>query len=134
MHQVQKNVENAAALEDSDLIEAVVQAWEVVCEENESHKHLVSEGDFQQWVNFRDETALKLHEYVDFYEGTLSEDGRAFFQRTASMIAQARHKSEKDILDEASRKTAVETERGSAPETKQTVKENWLRKISRWFK
>lgn len=101
MHEVQTNLQNAADLDDDALLEAVVHGWEVVCQENASQRHLVSEAQFEQWVSFRNQTSLKMHEIIDFSDGPISESDRSYLESIANMIASATHKTEGEIIVEA---------------------------------
>ena len=101
MHEVQTNLKKASDLEDDALLEAVVHGWEVVCKENAEQRHLVTAAQFDQWVNFRNETSLKMHEVIDFSDGPLSETDRSYLESIANMIASATHKTEAVIIAEA---------------------------------
>lgn len=110
MHEVQTNLKNAKDLDDDALLEAVVHGWEVVCKENSEQRELVSEFQFEQWITFRNETSLKMHEIIDFSDGPLSEDDRGYLESIANMIASATHKTEAEIIAEAEEATRREQE------------------------
>jgi hypothetical protein len=110
MHEVQTNLKNAKDLEDDALLEAVVYGWEIVCKENADQAHLVSAAQFEQWVNFRNETSLKMHEVIDFSDGPISEKDRQYLESIANMIASASHKTEAEIIAESERAAKREQE------------------------
>lgn len=101
MHEVQANLMNAQDLDDDALLEAVVSGWEVVCKENSEQRDLVTQAQFEQWINFRNETSLKLHEIIDFSDGPVSEDDRSYLESVANMIVSATHKTETQIKADA---------------------------------
>lgn len=101
MHEVQTNLQNATDLDDDALLEAVVSGWEVVCKENAEQQDLVTESQFEQWITFRNETSLKMHEIIDFSDGPISEADRRYLESVAHMIVSATHKTEQQIKDEA---------------------------------
>lgn len=101
MHEVQTNLKSAKDLDDDALLEAVVFGWEVVCKENSEQRNLVSAAQFDQWVTFRNETSLKMHEVIDFSDGKISDSDRTYLESIANMIASATHKTEAEIIAEA---------------------------------
>lgn len=140
LHDIQKSVANTQELEDEQLIEKVVSAWESVCEENESQRNLVTASQFDQWVNFRDIRTQWVKDIVErFSEAnsvSLSDDDREVLQGIARQIVTAVHKTPEQILEDNSKNEAPQ-EAAEAQGTltrKETNKISWISRLKKLFK
>lgn len=131
MHIIQEKLADYETMNDSSLVETVVDGWEVVCLENEEHRNLVSSHQYAQWVSYRDGKSERLESIVESFEGELNESDKLFLTEMARDITRAQHKSADQILEEA-----VETkiEEGSTTATLSEKKVGWLKKIRQFFK
>lgn len=94
MHEVQKKLENAAALKDKHLVDLVIDTWLVVVEENDSQRALVAEGQFKSWTDMKEVTTEKLRKAIETYTGSgLSAESREVFESIAASIRGASHKT-----------------------------------------
>lgn len=137
MHEVQEAVKNFDSMDDDEIIDAVVNAWSVVCEENEAHKNMVSARDFENWVTYRDQNSQKLKDIVESYEGELSEGNRNALEQLAANIARATHKSRADLVEEARNakdKQAIETVKSSTANDIEKKKSVWTKILNKFSK
>lgn len=143
MHEVQETMKKAKDLDDDSLVEVVISGWEIVCKENAEQRHLVTRSQFEQWVAFRDETGLRIHEILDFSDGPLSVDDRAYLENIAKMISSARHKTETELIaemkaNEERERLALEAEAQDAvnavlAQTPEKKKAGWLNRLKDLF-
>lgn len=102
MHSIQETLVNVDTLSDEELVETVLISWKVVCDENESQKHLVTASQWGQWEGYRDSTLGRMKTAVEGYEdGRLAESGRGTFIAVAKDIVRAGHKTEAELIVQA---------------------------------
>lgn len=102
MHAIQEELVTLGTLNDDEMVEMVIAAWQTVCEENESQRHLVTDTQWNQWVQYKTATTGRLDKAVDSYkEGTLSEEARGVFDSIAREIIRAGHKTAPELVEEA---------------------------------
>lgn len=134
MHEIQEDLRGFKEMSDADLVSTVLTGWEIVCEENELHRHMVDTKDYEQWAEFRDKTSDKLFEEISAYGNELTKESRQFFEYMSSQMVRATHKN-KEQLEAAAAERAVEE--ASVAQTKVMPveqKASWLKRITKWLK
>lgn len=135
MHKIQEDLQAFKDMSDADLVNTVLTGWEIVCEENELHRHMVLEREYEQWQNFRTNTSEKLFEEISKFGDELTEEGRSFFEYMAKQMVQASHKTEVELAEAAEER--LQDERQIAINTKvqqDDQKTSWLKRVTKWLK
>lgn len=89
--------------------EQVLDAWSLVCEENESEKHLVSKSQYHAWSEYR----MKINaEMTPFIERPYGPDFDRFIESVATMLTSMSHRSKKELEQEIDSSIEQKVRRG----------------------
>lgn len=148
MNEIQESLTQVKELSDADLIDVVVNGWEGVVEENNFEHDLVTDSQWETWVNMRDRTTIGITAVIERFsepdvEG-LSEDDKNFLLGLASNIVRSTHMTPEQIKEENAPKAVADEHDPWAtpvtpsdveviPEDKESRKLGWLTRLKRLF-
>lgn len=89
--------------------EQVLDAWSLVCEENESEKHLVSKSQYHAWSEYRMRTNAEM---APFIQRPYGPDFERFIESIATMLTSMSHRSKAELEKQAGASVEQAAKRG----------------------
>lgn len=134
MHKIQEDLQAFKEMTDDDLVNTVLTGWEIVCEENELHRHMVLEREYAQWQEFRTTTSERMFKEISGFGETLEPEARSFFEYMAKQMVAATHKGQEELAEEAEERSRLERQIAINTKVQEADKKtSWLKRVTKWL-
>lgn len=91
------------------LLETVLKRWAEICRENEAHRPLVTEQEWDQWESFKQTRIDRIRTILNSEE-SLSQSEVDFLKSLESSIGSAHHMTESELMERRDREVQEELE------------------------
>lgn len=134
MHKIQEDLQAFKEMTDENLVNTVLTGWEIVCEENEMHRHMVLKSEYKQWQDFRTTTSERMFKEISDFGETLEPEARSFFEYMAEQMVAATHKGQEELAEEAEERLRLECQVAINTKVQESDKKtSWLKRVTKWL-